>query len=208
MHVDVNAPPTVTAAGNGNGRAANRAAELLDALEEMMLAEGFSRITVGDMAARLRCSRRTLYELAPGKQELVLLVLDRFFEQLRQQGRDAIVGIGDPGRQIFEYLQVGARAAQRLSPIVISDIDKWAPSRKLWQTHIRLRVDGLRNLVQAGIDAGRFRGVHAHLVAEIMFASMARLREPDFYANTNMSMPEAFGELAKLLLHGLLHKSG
>ncbi len=187
-------------------RGSQRAEELLDALEDMILAEGFARITVGDMAARLRCSRRTLYELAPSKQELVLLVLQRFFERVRSAGRSALDGRDDPGEQIQAYLQAGARAAQKLSPLIVADIDRWAPSRKEWQEHIRLRVEGLRELVQAGIDRGRFRGVHAHLVAETMFASMARIRSPDFYANTNMSMPEAFGELAGLLLHGLLHR--
>ena len=55
-----------------------RGSELLDALEDMVLREGFASLGVSAIANRLSCSKRTLYDLAPSKRELVLLVLDRF----------------------------------------------------------------------------------------------------------------------------------
>lgn len=186
-------------------RVARRSEELLDALEELLLHEGFARLTVGDMAARLRCSRRTIYELSHSKNELVLLVLSRFFERLRTEADTLIQNIDDPRRKIYEYLEVGVRAAHRMSPITVADVDKWVPSRKIWQAHIRMRVDGLRRLVEEGIERGVFRGVHAHLVAEIAFAGLSRIREPDFYNNVSMTIAEAYHEFYGLLLQALVH---
>lgn len=186
-------------------RSSRRAEELLDALEEIILSEGFARLTVADMAARLRCSRRTIYELAPSKNELVLLVLNRFFKRIRDDAEAIIRDFDDPGRRMYEYLQVGVRAAHRMSPVTVSDIDKWVPSRKIWQAHIRMRVDGLRRLVEEGIERGVFRGVHAHLVAETMFAAISRIREPDFYHHANMTVAEAFREFYGIILEALLH---
>ena len=55
----------------------DRQARLLGEIEAIYLAEGFRGSTVGELAARLRCSRRALYELAPSKEELFLRVLGR-----------------------------------------------------------------------------------------------------------------------------------
>lgn len=179
---------------------------MLDALQDVMLKEGFAHLTIGDLADRLHCSRRTLYELAPSKQEIVLLTLRRFFKQVQEAGYAAASVEEDAGRQIFQYMHVGVAAAMRMSPVIVADIDRWPPANRSWQEHIMLRVKGLREIVQRGIDAGLFRGVHVHLVAEVMFASWLRIHEADFYVRQNISLGDAFRELTKLLLHGLLHR--
>lgn len=179
---------------------------MLDGLQDVILKEGFAHLTIGDLAARMHCSRRTLYEIAPSKQEIVLMILQRFFKQVQDAAHAAARNEDDPGRKIFQYMQAGVVAAMRMSPIVVADIDRWTPASKVWQEHIRRRVAGLRELVQTGIDVGLFRGLHAHLVAEVMFASWLRIREPDFYVRQNISVADAFRELTKLLLHGLLHR--
>jgi AcrR family transcriptional regulator len=184
----------------------DRADRLLDAIEDIFLESGFATLTVGDLASRLRCSRRTIYELAPSKNDLVLAVLRRFFATLRTQARDLLNSDVDPARRLFEYMQVGVGYAVRMSPVFVADIDRWPPAAKVWQEHIRLRVSVLRELVQSGVDSGVFRGVHAHLVAEIIFASWLRIREPGFYLRETITIADAFDELARLLLHGLMHR--
>ena len=52
-------------------RTRTRRAELFDGLVALLLAEGFSALTLDELAARLRCSKRTLYALAGSKEQLV-----------------------------------------------------------------------------------------------------------------------------------------
>ncbi len=141
-------------------------AETLEALEALILAKGFSRLNVSDIAARLRCSKRTLYELAPSKKVLVLKALDNFFSRIRQEADHVTDNTLDPERQIYEYLEVGVRAAERLSQAVVADIDEWEPARTLWQEHIRLRVDGMCRIIDNGVKAGVFREVPPVFIAE------------------------------------------
>ena len=64
--------------------------QVLDQLERLFLEEGFGGISVRELAASVGCSRRTLYELAPSKDELVLVVLDRFLHRVGRTALDAI----------------------------------------------------------------------------------------------------------------------
>jgi AcrR family transcriptional regulator len=173
-------------------------------LQDIILADGFARLSVSEMAQRLGCSKRTIYELAPTKNDLVLNALSAFFENLRNDADLASAACTDPALRIFEYLQVGVRAAQRLGPVIITDIDKWEPARRVWQEHMRLRVDGLRLLIEQGIESGVFRDISPVLVAEMVFAGISRLREPDFYRSSDFSLSEAFQEFYRMLLFALL----
>src|SRR5204862_2617190 len=62
-------------------RGAARREELFDGLVALLLREGFSELTLDDIAARLRCSKRTLYRLARSKQQLVLAAVVHFLQQ-------------------------------------------------------------------------------------------------------------------------------
>jgi AcrR family transcriptional regulator len=180
-----------------------RNAEILDALEALFLAEGFSKLSVSDIAARLKCSKRTLYELAPSKKMLVLSALNNYFSRIRQEADHKIYIILDHKRLVHEYLQVGELASERLSQAVIADIDEWEPARTLWRKHIRLRVDGMCHIIEDGIKAGVFREVQPLFIAEVVFASINRLREPEFNESTGLSISEAFHELYDMLEHSL-----
>ena len=70
-------------------RLTERQREVLDRLGTLF-DDGFADLTMADIAANVGCSLRTLYDLAPSRDELVLTVIDR---NLRRIGRGAISAI-------------------------------------------------------------------------------------------------------------------
>ena len=180
-----------------------RGNELLDALEELVLREGFASLGVSEIANRLCCSKRTLYDLAPSKHALVLLILRRFFARIRSDAALACETSNDARQCIYAYLQVGVRAAEHLSPATVADIHCWPPARAIWQEHVRMRVEGLSHLIDGGTRNGVFRKIPPAFVAEVVFAGINRLREPDFYEFTDLTISEAFDELYSMLLAAL-----
>lgn len=180
-----------------------RQQRLLDALETIFLGEGFSDVTVAELARRLRCSRRSLYELAPSKEALFLRVLDRYLSRLREQGRQATLGVA-PERAFEPYLMPAVEAARKLSAAVMRDITAWPPADEMWRAHTRERMQGLRTLVERCVELKIFRGIDPYLVAEVMAASLRRICEPNFLADSGMTYREAVSELYGLLLHGLV----
>lgn len=182
-----------------SARTRGRADELMDLLEELVLTEGFARLTVAGMAARLRCSRRTLYELAPSKSELILAVLRRFFDRERRQAAVLIHHEDRPLRRVLAYLEIEARAAARASPVAFADIASWPPSRTLYEQQARESVAGLRRLIDEGIASGTFRPLHSAFAAEAIFGAVDRMREPNFAQRTGLSGMEALQALARLV---------
>ena len=76
-----------------------RQRQLVDELVDLFLVEGFARLTLDEVAARLGCSKRTLYALADSKEQLAVRAVRFFFKRSTDQ-----VEIGDrphavPGEQ-------------------------------------------------------------------------------------------------------------
>jgi len=180
-----------------------RQERLLDELETIFLEQGFRGVTVAELAGRLRCSRRSLYELAASKEALFLRVLDRFLSRLREAGRRGARGAA-PDRAFEPYLMPAIEAARKLSTALMGDITAYPPANAIWAQHTRERMEGLRELVERCVTLGIFRGIDPRLVAEVMAASLRRICEPEFLATSGLSYREAVSELYRLLLHGLV----
>lgn len=178
--------------------------DLLYELEEIFTREGFAHFTVANLAERLRCSKRTIYELASTKKDLVELVLSRRFSRVRDAGWRAAGKHKDPQARIRAYLQVGVAASQRTSNAFAEDVATDPDTARIFDHHQLRRTDGLRTLIEEGVRAGYFRGFHPYLVAEVMMVAVKRLREPDFLIEANISMGEAFEEFARLIQYGVL----
>ena len=89
---EVQAPqPLLPAAAES--RLTSRQREILGALESLALQDGFADLTMAQLAARLNCSLRTLYGVAPRKDDLLMIVIDR---RLHRIGRSAMAAI-EPG---------------------------------------------------------------------------------------------------------------
>ncbi|RIK96927.1 MAG: hypothetical protein DCC72_03985 [Burkholderiales bacterium] len=179
-----------------------RQERLLDALENLFLDEGFREVTVAALAKRLRCSRRSFYELAPSKEALFLRVFDRYLKRLREAGRRAAQGL--PAEEaIAAYLAPALEAARKLSTRLMRDVQSYPPARAMWERHTRERMTGLQALIDDCVRTNVFRGVDPYLVAEVMTASLRRIGEPDFLTKAGLSYRDAVQELYGLLLRGL-----
>ncbi|MFD1190806.1 TetR/AcrR family transcriptional regulator [Phenylobacterium conjunctum] len=189
-------------------RLTERHQRLVEEMEAIFLSEGFRDLTVNDLAARLRCSKRTLYELAPTKQEIVLLVMERWLARVRYMGSLAAAEKLDPADRMQAYLTPGVTESAMASSRFVEDVQSLRPATLLLEAHQRERINVLREIVENGVRSGRFRPVHAHLVAEMCLASIARFNQPEFLRDAGLSFSEAFSELYQILTEGLAPRSG
>lgn len=174
---------------------------MLDELEDRFLTHGFVGWTIGELAAGVGCSRRTLYELASSKDELVLVVLDRF---LHKKGRSSLEAIdpADPfADQLRRYLTGGV--AFELRPMLVRDLAEDAPARRLVDRHYRFAMGVIERLVARGVEAGEFRSVNPALVAATIAGTGLYLGHPEVAERVGLSGEQIANQLLDLLLPAL-----
>jgi AcrR family transcriptional regulator len=194
---------TIQAADTRDRYWSRRQSEILDALQALFLAEGFRRFTVADLVERLRCSRRTLYSLAPSREELVLVVIDRLLTQMGIEARAAIAAYDDPGDAIAVYLGTAVTTLRYAQPVFTEDLEAYLPTKHLYDRHLAIALRVLGGLVEDGVAAGIFRDLHPPLIAEILDAAVERIRRPDVLSRAGIASSEAIDELSSLIRKGL-----
>ncbi len=185
-----------------------RTERLLRALEELFFREGFLRFSTAALAARLRCSKRALYQIAPSRERLFETIIERWLTRIRTDGDDAAARASDDFSAVTEYLNVAVAATRRASASYIRDIADFPAGHRRLMRHQKLRIAGLERLIEKGVASGTFRGVHPKLVAEVLLVSVARLVDPRFLAAAGLSVSKAFEELYNIVDYGLAPKNG
>ncbi|GAA3396861.1 TetR/AcrR family transcriptional regulator [Cryptosporangium minutisporangium] len=185
-------------------RGAARRTELLDALVELLLAEGFVAFTLDDLAARLHCSKRTLYALAGSKEQLVRAAVVHFFRASTAAVEEAIAEVSDPAVRIATYLSAVAAALRPASAAFIDDVAAFAPAAEVYERNTQAAARRIRSFVDEGVAAGAFRDVHTGFVADVVASTMVRIQQRQVAAATGLSDADAYTELAALVTTGLL----
>lgn len=190
--------------GVPSDRKASAAERRLEKLEQVFRREGFRHLSVSDMAAKLQCSKRSLYELATSKQALIELVLKRRFAKIRQAGWDAAALHTEPPARTWAFLEVGTNALVEMGDKLLMDIERDPAASQIFSEHQRRRADGIRAMIEEGVRDGYFTGFHPHLVAEVIMISFRRMRDPTFLQEVGISLAHAWDELTRLIQNGLL----
>lgn len=178
--------------------------EFLDALTELLLTEGIRGLTVGEIAARMHCSRRRLYDIAKTKEEIFCVMAERFFGQILDQGEALASREEDLTAALAAYLDVGVRAGSRISVPFLKDLEDSPAARSAFDRYQQARTVRLSQLVDQGVRQGVFVPCHGLVVSELILGAALRLRRPAFLAQADLTIEDAFQEFYRLLLGGLL----
>lgn len=177
-----------------------RQAELLDALVDLFLQQGFSRFTLDTVAAELNCSKRTLYALAASKEQLATTVVRHFFRRATAEVEAAIAGTRSPARRVTRYLEAVAESLRPRSGAFRADVAAFHPTREIYETNTAAAAQRIRRLIDEGARAGAFRNVRTDFVAEVITATMHRITSGEVQASTGLADAEAYTELARLVV--------
>ncbi|MBB1255844.1 TetR/AcrR family transcriptional regulator [Streptomyces alkaliterrae] len=185
------------------GRGAARRSELFEELVTLLISEGFAQFTLDDLAARLRCSKRTLYGLAGSKEQLVRAAVVHFFRRATGRVEAALAAESDPAARLAAYLRAVAAELAPASPRFFDDLAAFEPAAEVYDRNTRAAARRVQELIEEGTAAGAFREVHVAFAADVIASVMVRIQRRQVAAATGLSDAEAYAHLAELLLHGL-----
>jgi AcrR family transcriptional regulator len=187
-----------------DGRALGpRHMQVLDGLETIVLTEGFKDLTVASLARRLRCSRRTLYELADTKEAMVLMVIDRLMRRLARRAHDAAATEDTHLAKLRAFLIRGLTELYRATVSFAEDAAEDEAAHNLMLSHIRYATGVVADMIAAGIEAGEFAEIHPQVAAEVLDAGLARLQDPAVLRTAGVSLAKGLEEYLTLYTDGI-----
>lgn len=184
-----------------------RQREILDDLTEL-LRNGFSHLTMADLAMQLNCSLRTLYSLADSRGELVLMATDR---SLWNIGRVATKALTERSRGPLDalrvYLQAANVAVSRTTPAFARDLDALAGGPELFAAHNDYLVEVTRELLDMAVETGEIAAVDTAVVARALAGLGRQFSEPEVVASLTVSPKDAADLVLGIILNGLTRGS-
>jgi len=181
-----------------------RQREVLGALEELVVRGGFAELTMAAIAARLGCSLRTLYEISPSKDELVLVVVDR---RLRRIGRRAIAALDAPQTPLAAlraYLRTANEAVQPTTVAFAREFADVPGAQRLLDAHEGYVVAVTRSLLERAVAKGEIGPVDSAALAHVLGGLGREFSRPEVAATAVSRTPkESADAITELLLRGL-----
>jgi len=180
-----------------------RQLEILDALEDWVLRGGFADVTMAEIARRMGCSLRTLYGIAPSKDELVLIVLDRRLHRIGRDAMQVLESNDTPLVRLRAYLRATNLAVQPTTAAFARDFAAAPGAPALNEAHTDYIVAIARNLLEEAIETGEIEPVHAPAIAHVLgrlgndFAGIKRAGVLDGSVETTAN------RVAEILIRGL-----
>lgn len=180
-----------------------RQRELLDQLGRMF-EDGFAHLTMAELAGRLNCSLRTLYALAPSRDELVLAVVDRNLWRVGRGARDAVGPAMSPLEALRSYLEAATYAVSSITEAFARDLAAVPAAQRINDGHDRYLFNVIRALLELAVEQGEVSDdVDTAAVALVLGGLGRRFSQPDVIPMLASSPKEAADDVVDLVLRGL-----
>ena len=181
---------------------------IIEAASEKFFAQGFSKVTVDEIAAEVGMSKKTIYKFFPSKEDIMRGVAHFMMKRVeREVGK--IVNSDKPFEQkLTEFLSViGSIVGRSGRAQMLLDMKKYAP--ELWKEIETFRREHLLTKVQVMFQQakkeGLFRDDLNTDIFMLMFINCVEgIINPYTLSEHSFSAKEAFQSVFKILFNGVL----
>ncbi len=180
-----------------------RQIEILDALDEFVLSGKFGDLTMAEIAKQMTCSLRTLYGIAPSKEELVLAIADRHLQRIGREAMEALRLDEPPLARLRAYLRATNLALQPTTVIVSTDFNKLPGARKLADAHADYIVAITRALLDEAVAEGQIDPLDTGALALVLGRLGREFSRPQTEIDLAKSPRESADDVAEIILDGL-----
>jgi AcrR family transcriptional regulator len=195
----------------GNPAAGARARILREA-RRLIFTRGYGRFTMGELAAELGMSKRTLYVHFADKETLALRVVEDVAAELKAAAGEIL----EDSRRGFAakleaLLALMADRLGRLDPAALRDLRRFAPEvhRRIEQLRAATLPEILGRLLAEGRTRGKIRPeADLAFATEYHLHAVQGLMQPDALLRLGLTPGELCGRATRLFLAGLLTAAG
>jgi AcrR family transcriptional regulator len=180
-----------------------REREILDELVVIFTEEGFAHLTMASVAAAVRCSLRDLYRIAPNKDDLFVIVVDRLASARGRAALRAIDEDMDALEAVRRYLHVGNELVSVYGERLAADVAEHPRMSERHDTFAAYGVEVVKALLDYAVDHGALRKVNTGALARMLAGTARDFTRPEARHLIGPSARDAANDMADLVIDGL-----
>jgi AcrR family transcriptional regulator len=182
----------------------SRQLELLEALEAKLADTGLGDRTMAEIAGLVGCSLRTLYAIAPSKDELLLALTDRRLHRIGRAAVEALDADMPPLDALRTYLRIANEAVRPEALILSKDVARVTGVGRVIDSHEHYLTAVAQSLLDRAVEDGSIPSVDTAAVAHVLGGLGREFARPDVAELIHGTPDGTADALTDLILRGLL----
>jgi len=170
---------------------------------EKLLESGIGNQTMSDIASKLKVSLRTLYEIAPSKEELIISTMDRILKNTARQAYLAIKDISSPLVKLRTFTKIGNEAVGPKTQKFEMDLRKIEGAKHMIDFHQNAYIRQINKLLQEAEKKGEIKPIDTKAVAMILGGIGQEYSKPEIVMQLNQSPEASANMITNLIIKGL-----
>ena len=171
---------------------------------ELLLEDGIANQTMSDIASTLKVSLRTLYEIAPSKEELIISTIDRILTNIAKEALHSIKEMESSIDKLKTFNKICNEAAgPRIQKFAV-DLSKVKGANEMIKNHEIAYIEHIKKLLDDAVDNHEIGGIDTQAVA-IMLGTVARVfTKKNHQSKLAESATESANMISDLIITGLV----
>ena len=180
--------------------------EIIDALE-VLLESGVPNLTMSEIAKKLKISLRTLYEIAPSRDELILMTMDNILKKLGKFAMDSVSEIHSPVEKLEEYLMIVNQAVGPKFDRFLKDMEKINGSKMTADYHENFIKNFIKELLGQAIKKKEIKAIDVKAFAILLGGIGREFFKEENKRSINFSPEESANSITSIILNGIKLKN-
>lgn len=183
---------------------------ILEHGSKRMFKEGFSKITMDELASDLQMSKKTIYKYFESKKCLVEAVADNFTGDATNEIGKIVDSDENAVIKIIGLLKFFSRVANIMTDVLVLDLQSKLPWlwKKIDEFRIKMMNKNLSKILNQGKKEGLIKDYPTEIALATIIAAVRAVVNPEFLMNNNYSLETAFSTVFDIVFSGLLTEDG
>ena len=180
--------------------------EIIDALE-VLLESGVPNLTMSEIAKKLKISLRTLYEIAPSRDELILMTMDNILKKLGKFAMDSVSEIHSPVEKLEEYLIIVNQAVGPKFDRFLKDMEKINGSKMTADYHENFIKNFIKELLEQAIKKKEIKAIDVKAFSILLGGIGREFFKEENKRSIHLSPEESANSITNIILNGIKLKN-
>ena len=176
--------------------------EIIDALERL-LEQGVPELTMSEIAKKLKISLRTLYEIAPSRDKLILMTMDNILKKLGKFAMDSVEDIDSPINKLEEYLFIVNQAVGPKFDRFLIDMEKINGSKTTADYHENFIKNYIKKLLEEAIEKKEIKTIDVKAFSILLGGIGREFFKEENKNSINLTPEESANSITSIILNGI-----